>query len=213
MVTPITAFIATVYVTAQLATRTEIIAILSSGRSLKSIILSFFFGSVIIASSSFILNGWIIPHLNKERVAFEIMYIKSPYFFSDKNVHFKVDDNSYLYLERYDNNMDIGYNVTLEGFEGTVMKSKLFARQMIWEKEKREWRLKNWSKRVFNKNGEIITDGTNLDTTILVSPSDFDNKYGLSETLTMKELNEFIELQKLRSSDDIKFYQIEKYIR
>ena len=71
--------------------------------------------------------------------------------------------------------MDIGYNVTLEGFEGTVMKSKLFARQMIWEKEKREWRLKNWSKRVFNKNGEIITDGTNLDSTILVSPSDFDN--------------------------------------
>lgn len=213
LVTPITAFIATVYVTAQLATRTEIIAILSSGRSLKSIILSFFYGSVIIASLSFILNGWIIPHLNKERVAFEIMYIKSPYFFSDKNVHFKVDDNSYLYLERYDNNMDIGYNVTLESFQGTVMKSKLFARQMIWEKEKKEWRLKTWSKRIFNNNGEIITDGSNLDTTLLVSPSDFDNKYGLSETLTMKELNEFIELQKLRSSDDIKFYQIEKYIR
>ena len=84
---------------------------------------------------------------------------------------------------------------------------------MIWEKEKKEWRLKTWSKRIFNNNGEIITDGSNLDTTLLVSPSDFDNKYGLSETLTMKELNEFIELQKLRSSDDIKFYQIEKYIR
>ena len=42
LITPITAFIATVYVTAQLAMRTEIIAILSSGKSLKAIISSFF---------------------------------------------------------------------------------------------------------------------------------------------------------------------------
>ena len=41
LITPITAFIATVYVTAQLAMRTEIIAILSSGKSLKAIISSF----------------------------------------------------------------------------------------------------------------------------------------------------------------------------
>ena len=43
LVTPITAFIATVYVTAQLAMRTEIIAILSSGKSFHSIMLSFFY--------------------------------------------------------------------------------------------------------------------------------------------------------------------------
>ena len=63
---------------------------------------------------------------------------------------------------------------------------------MIWEKEKEEWRLKTWSKRLFKDDGELITNGSNLDTILLVSPSDFDNKYGLSETLTMKELNEFI---------------------
>ena len=117
LVTPITAFIATVYVTAQLSIRSEVTAILSSGISLLYIIKSFFYGSLIIAAVSFILNGWVIPHLNKERVAFEVMYIKSPYFFSDKNIHFKVGNNSYLYIERYDNNMDIGYNVTLEYFE------------------------------------------------------------------------------------------------
>ena len=64
LVTPITAFIATVYVTAQLSQRTELIAILSSGKSFIYIIKSFFIGSLIIAISSFLLNGWIIPHLN-----------------------------------------------------------------------------------------------------------------------------------------------------
>ena len=42
---------------------------------------------------------------------------------------------------------------------------------------------------------------------------DFDNKYGLGETMTMGELNDFIKLQKLRGSDEIKYYIIEKYIR
>ena len=51
LVTPITAFIATVYVTAQLSMRSELIAILSSGKSLFSVIRSFFIGALIIAQS------------------------------------------------------------------------------------------------------------------------------------------------------------------
>ncbi len=213
LVTPITSFIATVYVTAKLANRTEIIAILSSGKSFKSIIKPFLYGSIIIASASFILNGFIIPHLNKDRIAFELMYIKSPYFFSDKNVHFKIDDESYLYLERYDNNMDIGYNVTIENFDNLKLKKKLFARQIIWDKDSERWKFKAWKKRVLNIDGEEVENGLEFDTTLLISPSDFDNKYGLSETLTMSELDDFIHLQKLRGSDEIKFYIIEKYIR
>ena len=116
LVTPITSFIDSFYLTAHLTMRTDIISILSSGKFFLSIIYSFFLGSVIIAILSFVLNGWVIPHLNKERVAFEVMYIKSPFYFSDKNVHFKVEENTYLYLERYDNNK-IGYNVTLENLK------------------------------------------------------------------------------------------------
>ena len=193
--------------------RTEIIAILSSGKSFLSIIYSFFFGSIIIAILSFILNGWIIPHLNKDRVAFEVMYIKSPFYFSDKNVHFKIEENSYLYLERYDNNMEIGYNVTLENFEKNKLKSKLFARQIIWDKKSKKWKLKSWISRKLDINKEIITNGLELDTTLLVNPSDFDNNYRLSETFTMNELDKFIKLQSLRGADDIDIYKIEKYIR
>ncbi|RPG64157.1 MAG: YjgP/YjgQ family permease [Flammeovirgaceae bacterium TMED290] len=213
LVTPITAFIATVYVTSQLANRTEIIPILSSGNSYLSIIKPFFYGSIIIAIISFSLNAFIIPYLNKERISFELMYIKSPFYFSDKNIHFKIDDQTYLYLERYDNNMDIGYNVTIENFNNLKLKNKLFAKQLIWDKELKNWKFKSWEKRILNNDGEVIIDGIDFDTTLLISPSDFDNKYGLSETLTLSELNEFIELQILRGSDDVKLYYIEKFIR
>ena len=162
---------------------------------------------------SFILNGWLIPHLNKDRVAFEVMYIKGPYFFSDKNVHFKIDEDSYLYLERYDNNMDIGYNVTIENFDNNKLKAKLFARQIIWKNDIDKWRLKSWRIRELYEDGEKINSGFELDTTLLVNPSDFDNNYRLSETFTINELNDFINLQQLRGADDIDLYKIEKYMR
>src|SRR5687767_5342168 len=48
LVTPITIFIATVYVCAQMAGRTEIIAILSSGVSFQRFLFPFFLGSLFV---------------------------------------------------------------------------------------------------------------------------------------------------------------------
>ncbi len=81
LITPITAFVATVYVTANLSMRSEIIALLSSGFSLRRIMLPFLYGGIIIAIMSFILNGWILPKANKSRVTFEVSYIKNPFYF------------------------------------------------------------------------------------------------------------------------------------
>src|SRR5690349_4640173 len=76
-VTPITIFIATVYVCARMAGHTEVIAILSSGVSFRRILLPYFIGAFLIASVSFVLNGWVIPNSNKSRLAFEVQYLKN----------------------------------------------------------------------------------------------------------------------------------------
>ena len=75
LITPITAFVATVYVTANLAMRSEIIAFLSAGISLKRLMVPFLYGGCIIALMSFLLNGWVLPEANKSRVDFEVLYI------------------------------------------------------------------------------------------------------------------------------------------
>jgi len=214
LITPITAFVATVYVTANLAIRTEIIALLSAGVSLRRIMLPFLYGGFSIAIMSFALNGWVLPKANKSRVNFEISYIKSPYYFSDKNVHFKVNDNTYFYLERYDNHLEVGYNVSLERFDKNRLKEKLVARQIVWNKDDKTWLLKAWQLRTLNSDGgETIKKGFELDTALLVNPEDFDNNYKLHETLNLKELNDYIRLQEMRGADDVIIYKIEKYIR
>ena len=139
LITPITAFVATVYVTANLSIRSEIIALLSSGFSLKRIMLPYLYGGIIIAIMSFLLNGWILPKANKSRVNFEVSYIKNPYYFSKNNVHFKISDETYLYLERYDNNLEVGNNVSIEKFTNNSLKERLIGRQLVWDSEDKIW--------------------------------------------------------------------------
>ena len=214
LITPITAFVATVYVTANLSIRSEIIALLSSGFSLKRIMLPYLYGGIIIAIMSFLLNGWILPKANKSRVNFEVSYIKNPYYFSKNNVHFKISDETYLYLERYDNNLEVGNNVSIEKFTNNLLKERLIGRQLVWDSEDKIWEIKSWQLRILNGDGnEEITSGLQLDTALLINPSDFDNNYKPNETLTLTELNKYIDLLKLRGSDSVVLYEIEKYIR
>ena len=60
---------------------------------------------------------------------------------------------------------------------------------------------------------EIIESGKRLDTLLSLSPDDFGSKERHQETMTLTELNDYIELQKSRGADDVHLYEINKYIR
>lgn len=213
LLTPITSFIATVLVTAKMASQTEIIAILSSGVSFRRVMRPYFVAATLIAALSFYLNGYVTPNANKFKVDFEMTYIKKPYTNQDKDIHFKVGPEDYIYLNRYTNSRDIGYTVTLEKFVDYQMVAKIQANRITWDSTTAKWTLHNWQKRTLDEDFEIIEEGTELDTALNMKPSDFENKLYLETTLTMPELNRYIDLQLSRGADDVKIYRVEKYIR
>jgi lipopolysaccharide export system permease protein len=61
--------------------------------------------------------------------------------------------------------------------------------------------------------GEKLSSGMEIDTTINLSPKDFESDYNLFETFTLPELNAYIDLLKSRGADGLEVYLIEKYIR
>ncbi|MFT6883259.1 MAG: lipopolysaccharide export system permease protein [Marinoscillum sp.] len=216
LLTPITAFIATVLVTSKLASQTEIVAILASGISFKRLLRPYFMASILIAAMTFVFMNYVIPDANKFRIGFELNYLKKPFFYSDKDIHLKISDDAYVYIQRYNNQRDIGYNVTLETILDERLVDKLTAKRIHWDTTSNKWSLKNWQRRQIFDDTELITSGgvnDDIDTLLQLSPSDFQNKERLQETLTLPELNAYIAKQKSRGSDDVKFYQIEKYIR
>ena len=215
LITPITVFIAAVFVTSKMAGHTEIVAILSGGVSYPRFLRPFIIGSVIIAIVSFFLTGWIIPNANKFRVAFEIQYFDKEFIYKDRDVHFKVSPTTYAYLNSYDTRKDQGYKFTLEEIKDKQLMWKLSSSRIKWDSTQRGWRLTDWNLRRLNDIGEEYQYEQSKDTLIKINmfPKDFGNTKSLEQTLTLNELDDYIADLQLKGADNIPIYEIEKLIR
>lgn len=213
LISPITVFIATVFVTANMASHTEIVAILASGVSFRRMLVPYLAGAIIIGLMSFYFNGWVIPKANKSRRAFEIEYIEAKYYFNKNNFHIQVSPTEYLYMSRYNNQTNKGYKFTLETVEGTKLKEKLVASQIDWMPDSSKWLLHLWQKRVITDSTEFVTVGDSLIMDLVILPKDFQSQHRLWETLTLPELDEKVAELKFRGLDGSEIYEVEKYFR
>lgn len=222
LVTPITIFIATVYVCAQMAGRTEVIAILSAGVSFRRFLLPFFIGATIVAVLSFILTGWVIPNSNKTRLAFEVQYLKTKFYFDKRNIHIQVAPDIYLYLQSYNNNTNVGYRFSIEKFENKRLVEKLTADRIEWDTVKQKWTLRDYKikkiDRLFETTSAInyrdsIVTGTSIDTALVIHPREFESDYRKYDGMTLTELNDYITTLKARGSAGVEAYEVEKYTR
>jgi lipopolysaccharide export system permease protein len=213
MLSPIIIFISTVFVTARLAAHTEIIAILSSGVSFKRLLFPYFIGSLIIAIGTFFLIGWVIPKANKGRVDFENRYFEGEYFYEGKNVHMKIAPETYVYLESYNNAMNIGYQFTLETIHNNKMIYKLKTDKIIWDSTRNAWRVEIYSERQLAHGKETYKEGVGKELKISLSPKDFGNSYMLHSTFTLPDLIRYINELEDKGAENINVYQVEKYER
>ena len=134
-------FIATVFFTANMAAKTEIIAILSSGVSFTRLMRPYLIGSSLIAIGTFVMIGWIVPNANKIRVPFEHKYINGTYYFDKRDVHIKIGPDVYAYIESYDNNSNTGYRFTLEKIKNNEIQRKLMSERISWDTLRKKWQI------------------------------------------------------------------------
>ncbi len=234
LLTPITIFIAAVYVCSRMAGHTEVIAMLSSGMSFRRMLVPYFIGATLIAAISFVLNGWIIPNSNKSRLAFEMEYLKSKYYFEKQNIHIQVASDTYLYMKSYNNNNETGYHFTLEKFDQNRLIEKLTASKIVWDSTKLKWKLHDWSLKkvdgIFETPKrpetvpalevskvavpqEFVETGDDMDTALVIHPKEFESDYRKYDGLTLNELDHQIRTLRARGSTGIEVYEVEKYTR
>jgi lipopolysaccharide export system permease protein len=213
LISPITVFIATVFVTANMASHTEIVPMLASGISFRRLLVPYFIGASIIGLISFYFNGWVIPDANKSRRAFEIEFIEAKYYFNKNNFHIQISPTQYLYLNRYVNSNNTGYTFTLEEIDNHRLVKKLSAGQIHWMADSNKWLIKNWIARDLRDDGEVITAGDSLMMDLVILPKDFQSQHRLWETLTNPELDKKIYEIESRGLEGVEIYQVEKYFR
>lgn len=210
---PLFTFISVIFFTSKMAGNTEIVAILSSGISFKRFLFPYLIASALIATLSLYLNFYIIPRANKKRLDFEEKYIRVRFQFTGQNTHLQDSENTYVFFESFNTYDKIGYNFTLEKFKNNSLYYKIGADFIKWDSLKNQWHLDNYWTRQIDGLNEKLNYLTNLDTSLNITPNDFTKRTNIIQALDINELDKFIEQEKLRGSDLIPFYLVEKYQR
>ncbi len=202
MFSPLFVFIAVIFFTSKLADNSEIIAMLSNGMSFKRLMKPYMISAGVIALISFILTSFIIPPANSTRVNFQNKYVRDKSVEYATSIQMQVDDGVILYIDRFDNKSREGFNLALDKFENKELKSRLIATRIQYDTAY-HWVLHNYSIRDFEGMREKITAGTQMDTTINVTPSDFLVSVNDFEQMTTPQLYKYIKRQKSRGMANI----------
>lgn len=210
---PLFTFIAVIFFTSKMATRTEIVAILSSGVSYRRLLFPYMLSATVIAILSLYLNNFVIPHATKKRIAFEDKYIRNEFYNRDKNIHIQIAPDNYIYLERFSTEENTGYKFSLEKFKDGKLYYKLISENIKWDTVKSHWEINNYYIRHINGMDETIRKGTVIDTTFSFTPQEFGRKDNTIETMDYNELNQYIVSERMKGADNIELSEIEKYRR
>ena len=206
-------FIAVIFFTSKMASDSEIVAILSSGISFRRFLYPYIISAVILGLMSFYLANFLIPKTNIKMMAFEKAYIKNTFRSYDRDIHMQISPGNFVYLESYNASAASGYKFSLEHFENDKLIMKLSAERIIWDSISGKWIIKNYFIRKIDGMNESLIKGKEMDTVINMHPREFTFILDDVKTLNYWELRAFIEKEKLKGSENIKEYEVEKHKR
>ena len=214
MFSPLFVFITVIFFTSKMASDSEIVAILSCGISFHRMMVPYIFSATLIALLSLALNLFIIPDSNKTRVEFETKYFKDKTKSVGRNVHYQIAPGEFVYAESFSSWNNTAYKFTLEKIEGNKLVSKLSAETAVFDEKTGRWTLKKYFIRDYNDDlTDDIRSGMKIDTTLALSVKDFYFNEKTVQTMDYHELEDMIEIQKMRGDANVKMALIEKHTR
>lgn len=213
---PLFVFISVILFTTKLASGSEIVAMKAAGMSFRRLLRPYMFSAALIAVTTFILGAYVIPRGNVARVNFENAYIKKKPVTQADNIQMQTDTGVVAYITRFNNETKSGYGFSLDKFEDRKLVSHLTAQSIQYDTladRRYSWTLRNVRIRTLKGMREEISTHTTLDTIIMMEPADFFYVKNQQETLTLPELAEFIDKQKLRGVKGINTFEVEYHKR
>ena len=210
-------FISVIFFTSKLADNSEIIAMISAGISFRRLMRPYMISAAIIAALTFYLGSEVIPRGSATRLAFENQYKrKKKNATYAENVQMQVDTGVIAFIEHFDGPTKTGYHFSLDKFENKKLIFHLTANSLTYDtlsNERFHWKIYNADMRDMRGRKEIITHYNVIDSVIIMEPQDFLYTRDLQQTMTNKELLEYIDRQRIRGTGNLKPFQVEYYKR
>ncbi len=203
-------FITVVFFTSKLASNTEIIAFLNSGISFNRLLRPYLISAIFLAILSFYLSNFLIPRANENRREFKNEYMEELTKLKDQNIHLQISPGEFVYVKNFSIRLKVGYKFALEKFKDNKLIYKLSAEKITWDTAKNLWQLDDYFVREIDGTNEYFSKGERIDTSIALLPTDLYLQKEDYEIMNYWELNEKIISERLKGSENVKYYEVEK---
>lgn len=211
MLFPIFLFISIIWFTSKLANNTEIVAILSSGISFSRFLRPYLIGATLISLLSLAMAMYIVPKASAGYNDFRYKYLKNDQVRESQNVYKQINENDFIYVSNFNYSNNTGFNFSLEHFEGNQLLSKVTARRIEWNEETKMYTLYDYMKRDIGEQDDIIETADAKELALDFDIDDLSPVVYAAETMTLGQLNRFIEKERMRGSSNINVHLVVLY--
>ncbi|MEQ8525783.1 LptF/LptG family permease [Gracilimonas sp.] len=214
LVLPVAVFVACLFLTGQLSDRLEITALKAAGVSLYRLIVPYIVFAAFCSAGISLLDAYIIPKSNAQRIAFEEQYLQSKSENIDRSdIYRQPSADTKLQVNYFDKNQQIAYRIRLIQFQDQQILKSTTANRMEWVDSTQNWRLENVTERIFTDNGYEEQDYLTKDTLLNVFPRDLARTTSDIYQLTYAEARDYIASIERSGAGGIEIPQVQFYGR
>jgi lipopolysaccharide export system permease protein len=217
---PLFVFIAVIFFTSRMATRSEIIAILASGINYNRILRPYFIGGIVLALMLWYGNRYFIPRANVIRSNFQMNYVdkndptKNRTFTNCFNCYYlRTDTNTFVGIKEFDTATKMARGFFMEKIQGEKVIYNLRSAVIRWDTATKKWALFNAVERKVDSMGEVIHHYDTLVINLAVKPVELRKDDYLKDKLTTPELVSFIKQEEERGTEGLNTLKVERYRR
>jgi lipopolysaccharide export system permease protein len=194
----------------EMANRSEFIAILASGVSLRRILRPYWVGGFFLAILLYFANYYILRKLMRSGPSLKLNIPRPRSGCGFKSIYMRVDSFTYCGIRYYDTTAKGGGTFFLERVRNHKVVYNLRADNINWDTARKLWKLTGVIERKIGDLKEDVTLHQQVFKNFNFRPLDLQRDEYVKDRLTTPELNRMIEMEKLRGSETVKELTMEK---
>jgi lipopolysaccharide export system permease protein len=217
---PLFVFIAVIFFTSRMASRSEIIAILASGTSYNRMLRPYFVGGILLGTILWFGSRYVIPRANGIRSDFQSNYIdrndpvKSANQPSCRNCFYRrIDSITYIGIKEYDTASMAASQFFMEKVKNGKVIYNLRSNSVKWDTATKKWLLYNAVERKIDSMKETTTEFPIDTLSISLKPEELRRDEYLKDRLSTPRLIAFIKREELRGTEGLSVLKVERYRR
>jgi len=211
---PVFLFLSVIWFTSKLANNTEIIAILSSGISFTRFLKPYLIGATIVSFVSLIAGFFIVPKASEGFKNFRYTYLIGggrEEMRDNTDVYRQISDDEFIYVSSFNPMSETAFNFAFEKFKGDQLDYKITANRIKWDPKLKQYELYGYCKRTVGELNDVIEKKDVVKRKFSFELEDLTPTVYIAETLSLFELNSFIEKERKRGSSNINVYLVVLY--